>query len=133
VSTASYPEAMKRQGTAVRCQARQEEAAMSRSIVAALQWGIPILVALLCLAGSWLWLLGIPGDESAAYARPWLIGLISVVAYPAVVALILIALALSRIVRLARSGRPFLISLWAALLSFVLVQALVWFQMLSTS
>lgn len=64
---------------------------MTQAITIMLRWGVPVIVALLCIAGSWLWLLGIPGDANAAYARPWTIGLISVLAYPAAVALILIA------------------------------------------
>jgi hypothetical protein len=104
---------------------------VSRRIVAALLWGIPIFVAVLCVGGSGLWLLGIPGDETAAYARPWLIGLLSVIAYPALVGLIMVALALSRIFGVAARGRPFLIALWTALLSLILVQAAVWVWMLS--
>src|SRR5690606_31552123 len=102
------------------------EALVSKGIVAALQWGIPVLVAVLCLAGSGLWLLGIPGDETAEYARPWLIGLLSIVAYPALVCLTLAVLALCRIFRAAPRGRPFLITLWSALLSLIVIQAGVW-------
>jgi hypothetical protein len=95
-----------------------------------LRWIVPVLVAVLCVAGSWLWLLGIPGDASAPYARPWLIGLISLIVYPATVAVILVGLLCTRLLRPDLNVRPFRIALWLALLIFGFVQALVWSWML---
>jgi hypothetical protein len=88
-------------------------------------------VALLCLAGFGFWLLGIPGDSSAPYARPWFIGLMSVLVYPAVIALTLFGPLCTRLITGHSMARGLLIAQWVALLALGIVQAVVWIWMLS--
>jgi len=80
----------------------------------ALLWSLPAITALLGLAGLGFWILGIPGDPEAAYARPWLIGLLSLIAYPAIFALILILRLMVLAVRLPIDGRHFALAAWLA-------------------
>jgi hypothetical protein len=98
---------------------------------AVLGWGLPVLLGFLCVAGTGLWILGIPGDAAASYARPWTIGLVSLAAYPVVTMAILIGLTGARLLKRNINTRPFLVALWLALLLFGLVQLVVWSWMLS--
>jgi hypothetical protein len=98
----------------------------------ALLWGLPAITALLGVASLGFWLLGIPGDPDAAYAHPWLTGLVSLIAYPAIFVLILILRLIALVARLPIDGRYFSLAAWLAWGIFVLVQAAIWTWMLSS-
>jgi hypothetical protein len=110
---------------------RRETFVVSRLMITVLSWGMPISVGLLCAAGAGFWILGIPGDAAAPYARPWMIGLASLIVYPVLVAAILIGLLGTRMLKRNTKPRPFLVALWLALFLFGLVQLVVWIWMLA--
>ena len=104
---------------------------MDRLTSVIVRWGLPAITALLAVASLGFWILGIPGDASAAYARPWLIGFLSLIAYPAIFAVILILRLIVGLAKLPIDGRLLLVAAWVAWGVFVLAQAVVWIWMLS--